>query len=66
MRLHIQVSQMRTLQDQVKDFENERRQLEQSIMTITSQPFINRGDSNAQSALQRIAQLEERLMEKDK
>lgn len=40
--------------------------MEQSLRTITAQPFLNRDKNNGQSAAKRIAELEEKLVEKDK
>ena len=48
----------------MKDIQNERDQLEQSIRTITSEPFFNR--EKGQSTVKRIAELEDKLAEKEK
>ena len=68
MRLHLQVSSQRALQDQLRDLENDKRQMESAIMQITSQPFMNRGSAGdkGQSALQRIVTLEEKTIDREK
>jgi len=65
MRLHLNVSQHKMLQDQLRDVESDKKQIESAIVQITSQPFMNRGDKG-QSALQRITSLEEKAIEKEK
>jgi hypothetical protein len=48
----------------LRDLEIERNNLEQAIRSITSEPFFKR--EKGQSTLKRIAELEEKMIEKDK
>lgn len=48
----------------MKSLEIERDQIERSIRTITSEPFFRR--EKGESTLQRISDLEERLLEKER
>ena len=52
------------MNEQVKDLEIERNNIESSIRRITSEPFFNR--EKGQSTMKRIAELEEKYVEKDK
>ncbi len=63
MRLNIQISQFNQLQNSIKDLENEKAGIESAIRRISAEPFLNRekGGSN----LQRIAELEQKLIAKE-
>lgn len=63
-RLQLVAQQNKALEEQLKDMKSERDLLEKQITTITSEPFFNLG--NGQSNLKRIAELEEKLIEKQK
>lgn len=64
---HMQFSQTKSLQDQLRGLDGERQTLENSIRRITSEPFLNREKGEgAQSALKRIADLEQSLTDKEK
>jgi len=65
MQLHIKFSQTKSMESQLGDLEKEKTHLETAIRNITSEPFLNR-EKGGQSALKRIAELEEKLIEKDK
>ena len=63
-RIHLQAAQAKSLNDQLHALQAERDQLEGSIRRITAEPFFNR--EKGQSTLKRIAELEEKLLEKEK
>ena len=65
MRLHIQFSQAKSMQEQLRDIDKEKMQLESAVRRIAAEPFMNR-DKGGQSTAKRIAELEEKLVEKDK
>ena len=52
------------MSDQLRGLEQERDQIERSIRTITSEPFFKR--EKGESTLKRIADLEERVLEKER
>ncbi len=66
MMLHIQFSQTKSMQDSLRDMEAEKEQLESAIRRITSEPFLQREKGTGQTAAQRIAELETKLIEKEK
>ena len=57
-------SQAKRLNQQANDLESEKTQMELAIRRITSEPFFKR--EKGQSTLKRIAELEEKLSEKEK
>ena len=65
MRLHIQFSQAKSMQEQLRDIDKEKMQLESAVRRIAAEPFMNR-DKGGQSTAKRIADLEEKLVDKDK
>ena len=65
MRLHIQFSQAKSMQEQLRDIDKEKMQLESAVRRIAAEPFMNK-DKGGQSTAKRIAELDEKLVEKDK
>jgi len=54
------------MQDSLRDMEAEKDQLENAIRRITAEPFLAREKGTGMTAAQRIAELETKLIEKDK
>jgi len=42
MRLHIQFSQAKSMQEQLRDIDKEKMQLESAVRRIAAEPFMNR------------------------
>ncbi|CDW85652.1 protein fantom [Stylonychia lemnae] len=63
-RVQIQASQARSLKEQLDDLLQEKKETEDQIRRITSEPFLNR--EKGQSVLKRQAELRDKIAEKEK